>query len=89
MKSEMKPEITVLIPEAVPLLLARSQAGNKRAQRNSGNKAFKTKSQTRVNQMVRLKDKLGTRQLPTAELLLDGVKVRWSHSYPNNQEKLF
>ncbi|GMT19569.1 hypothetical protein PFISCL1PPCAC_10866, partial [Pristionchus fissidentatus] len=26
-------------------------------------------------QMVRLKDKLGTRQLPTAELLLDGVKA--------------
>ena len=24
-------------------------------------------------QIVRLKDKLGTRQLPTAELLLDGV----------------
>ncbi|KAF8373852.1 hypothetical protein PRIPAC_80281 [Pristionchus pacificus] len=27
-------------------------------------------------QMIRLKDKLGTRQLPTAELLLDGVKAR-------------
>ncbi|GMR45855.1 hypothetical protein PMAYCL1PPCAC_16050, partial [Pristionchus mayeri] len=27
-------------------------------------------------EMVRLKDKLGTRQLPTAELLLDGVKAR-------------
>ena len=33
-------------------------------------------------EVQRLKDKLGTRQLPTAELLLDGtkaIKVTWQH----------
>ena len=30
-------------------------------------------------QIIRLKDKLGTRQLPTAELLLDGVVAHKVH----------